>query len=96
MRATLLCDELPVEIGLLELPVEFGPLELDVGEVVIVTVMPEVDDGELGLRHEESLDPETVSNSETPPCLPAESVTKYKTLFPASTSTTKVEVSLFE
>jgi hypothetical protein len=86
MRATLLCDGLPVG---LRLP------ELDVGEAVVVTVIPAVDDGELELRHEESLDPEIDWNLEMPPCLPVESVTKYKTFVPALTSTTKVEVSLF-
>jgi hypothetical protein len=75
IRATLLCDELPVGLEL---------LELDVGEAVDVDVTdkPAVDDGELVLRHEKLLDPKTCSNPETPPCLPVESVTKYKRFVP--------------
>jgi hypothetical protein len=87
MRATLLCDELPVG---LRLP------ELDVGEAVVVTVIPAVDDGELELRHEESLDPEIDWTLETPPCLPVESVIKYRTFVPALTFTGKLGLSLFE
>jgi hypothetical protein len=60
MRGTLLCDELPVVFGLLELDVG-EPVELDTADV------PAVDDGELELRHEESLDPETSWRLETPP-----------------------------
>lgn len=88
IRATLLLDELLDEL-----------LELEVGEAVVVAVavadMPAVDDGELALRHEESLDPKTCSNPETPPCLPAESVTKYRRIVPVLTFTTELKVKLF-
>jgi hypothetical protein len=59
-RATLLCDELldvlpdVLPDGLLD-----GLLELDDGEAVDVADVPEVDDGELAFKHEESLDCET-------------------------------------
>lgn len=84
IRAILLLDELFDEL-----------LELDVGEAVVVADMPAVDDGELALRHEESLDPETCSNPETPPCLPVESVTKYMRFVPVLTFTTELKVGLF-
>lgn len=84
IRATLLLDEL---------------LETGVGEAVVVAVavadMPAVNDGELAFRHEESLDPKTCSNPETPPCLPAESVTKYRRFVPVLTFTTELKVKLF-
>jgi hypothetical protein len=91
IRATLLLDELLVRLELLELDVG-----LDVGVITIVDDMTALDNDELALRHEELLDPETCSNPGTPPCLPSESVTRYRRLVPALTSTTEEKVSLFE
>lgn len=73
-------------------------LELDDGEAVDVAVadMPAVDDGELALRHVKLLDSKTCWNPETPPCLPLESVTKYRRLVPPVTSITDVKVSSLE
>lgn len=85
IRATLLLDDLLVGL-------------VDVSEPVVVDVdvaaadMPAVVDGELALRHEELLDPETCSNPEIPPCLPSESVTKYRRFVPTLTPTTDVKV----
>lgn len=94
--ATLLCDELldGLPDGLLELL--DGLLEPDVGEAVDVDDIPIVDDGELAFRQEELLDPKTCWNPETPPCLPVESVTKYRRFVPWFTFTTEVKMSLFE
>lgn len=60
------------------LPVPDEVLWLDVCEGA-----DEVDDGELTLRHEESVEPPTVLRTSTPPCLPCESVMKNKRLVPS-------------
>jgi hypothetical protein len=84
--AILLLDEaLSLDVG--EAPDDVGVTPLKVDEWTDA-----VDDGELALRHEASLESVTVSRSELPPCLPSESVITNTSSVPALTSAIQLKL----
>jgi hypothetical protein len=84
--AILLLDEaLSLDVG--EAPDDVGVTPLKVDEWTAA-----VDDGELTLRHEASLESVTISRSELPPCLPSESVITNTSSVPALTSAIQLKL----